>query len=643
MKRNKIVSAKEAVNLIIDSDTLVTGGFVGSGFAEELAIELEKRYLETQSPKNLTLVYAAGQGDGGEKGLNHLAHKGLIKRVVGAHWGLVPKLSKLAVENEIEAYNFPQGVVSHLFRDIASKKVGTITKVGLHTFVDPRLQGGKLNEKAKEDLVKIIQIENDDYLFFKTFPLNVAFLRGTTSDKEGNITFEKEALTIESLAIAQAVKNSGGIVIVQVERVTEKHKLSPQLVKIPSIFVDAVVIAKPENHMQTFAENYNPAYTGEIEVSSNSIKTLDLNERKIISRRAAMFLKMNSVVNLGIGMPEGVASVANEEGILDYITLTVEPGGIGGIPAGGKSFGAVSNAQAIIDQPSQFDFYDGGGLDQAFLGMAEVDKEGNVNVSYFNNRIAGAGGFINISQNAKEVFFLGTFSAKSKIIIENSKLNILSDGSAKKFVEKVSHITFSGKFAMERKQKVYYITERAVFRLIPEGLELIEIADGIDIEKDLLAQMDFRPIISKNLKTMEKSIFINEIMNLKTRELISMDERLVYHEKDNILFVNFEGIRLNTIEEINILNNHLAKKFNELNKKINVIVNYDNFYLNLELEDYFFNNVVKYNSDNFFLSSSRYSTNAFYHRQLGKSFLEHKVGFYKSFSEAKEAMENEKN
>lgn len=638
MKRSKVVTAQEAINLITDNDVVVTGGFVGSGFAEELAISLEKRFIETNTPQNLTFVYAAGQGDGLEKGLNHFAYKGLVKRVIGAHWGLVPKLAKLAVDNEIEAYNFPQGTISHLFRDIAAKKVGTITKVGLHTFVDPRLQGGKINARTKEDLISVIEIDNEEYLFLKSFPLDIALLRGTTSDEEGNITMEKEALTIESLAIAQAVKNSGGIVIVQVERVTTKHRLSPQLVKIPGILVDCVVLSsKAENHMQTFAEQYNPAYTGEIEISKSNIKKLPLNERKIISRRAAMYLKMNAIVNLGIGMPEGVASVANEENILDYITLTVEPGGIGGIPAGGKSFGAVSNAQAIIDQPSQFDFYDGGGIDQAFLGMAEVDKKGNVNVSYFNGKLAGAGGFINISQNAKEIYFMGTFCPKAEIKIENGSLKILNDSTSKKFVEQVSHITFSGDFAVKRGQKVFYLTERGVFQLTREGLELIEIAQGLDLEKDLLAQMEFKPIISKDLKLMSKSIFYPELMKLSEREVLSLEERLNYQEEGNLLFVNFEGLKINKIEDMNKLSKFLDEKLASFGKKINVIVNYDNFSLSSDLEDDFFK-MVKYNTEKFFLSSSRYSTNAFYRRQMGTKFSKENVKIYKNFDEAKQAL-----
>jgi len=470
------------------------------------------------------LVYAAGQGDGKEKGLNNFAVDGLIKRVIGGHWGLAPALGKMALENKIEAYNFPQGVISHLFRDIAAGKPGTITSVGLNTFVDPRLSGGKINEKTKEELVKIINIDGKDYLFFKTFPINVAFLRGTTSDEKGNISMEKEALTLEALAIAMATKNSNGIVIVQVERMTTQNKLSPQLIKIPGILVDCVVVAKPENHWQTFSEQYNPAYSGEIRVPSNSIKVMEFDIRKIIARRATIFLKMNAIVNLGIGMPEGVASVAFEEGILDKITLTVEPGGIGGIPSGGLSFGAVSNADAIIDQPNQFDFYDGGGLDQAFLGLAEADSEGNINVSKFGSKLAGAGGFINISQNAKSIYFLGTFTSKPNVKVENGKLIFGEDTSAKKFVKKVSQITFSGKYASLQKKEVYYITERCVFKLVEEGLELIEIAPGVDLEKDIFDKMDFKPLIAKDLRTMPEFIFWDKPMGLEARQSLSLED-----------------------------------------------------------------------------------------------------------------------
>jgi propionate CoA-transferase len=645
MLRNKRVSAAEAAELVRSGDVIATGGFVGSGFPEELALAIEEHFLRTGQPAGLTLVYAAGQGDGKARGLNHFGHEKdgarMVRRVVGGHWGLVPTLGKLALADKIEAYNFPQGVISHLFRDIAAGKPGTLTRVGLHTFVDPRLEGGKMNRVTQDDLVKLIRIGDEDFLFYQTFPINIALLRGTTADDEGNITMEREALVLEALAIAQAVKNSGGIVMVQVERITTAHRLHPQLTAIPGILVDCVVVSRPENHPMTFAEPYNPAYSGEVLLPPTGIARMELDERKIIARRAAQFLKYNSIVNLGIGMPEGVARVAHEEDILHTITLTVEPGGIGGIPAGGLSFGSVANAKAIIPQPSQFDFYDGGGLDQAFLGMAEVDAAGNVNVSRFAGRIAGAGGFINISQNARAVYFMGTFTSSCEVHLADGRLTILKDSEAKKFVQQVGQITFNGRYAWQRRQTVYYITERAVFRLHEHGIELVEIAEGIDLDRDVLAHMAFRPIIAPVLKRMDVRIFRHEPMQLRYDNDLPLADRFYYDESHGIAYVNFEGLTLHSAGEVaalaTVLEGGFGKAAQRLGQKVRCVVNYDNFWV-APAATAAFEAMVQHNQAHYIAHTSRYSTSAFFRRLAESRFKFINAQLYPSARDAERNM-----
>ncbi len=512
---NKLLSSEDAALLINSNTTVAVGGFVGSMHPEELTLKLEKRFLETGAPENLTLVYAAGQGDRKDRGLNHLGHERLVKRVVGGHWALSPKIQQLALENKVEAYNFPQGVISHLFRDIAAKKPGTITHIGLKTFVDPRVEGGKLNPKTWEDLVELMEIDGKEYLRYKTFPIDIALVRATYCDKYGNATFEREAAFVEVLAMCQAAKNSGGKVILQVEKVVESGSLSTQLIRLPGIYVDAIVEAAPENHMQTFGTAYNPSFSGEVRVPTESLSPLPMDERKIIARRCAMELQPGSIVNLGIGMPEGISIVASEEGVGSQMLLTIESGPIGGVPAGGLDFGAATNPDCIIDQPSQFDFYDGGGLDIAFLGLAQADQNGNINVSKFGPKIAGCGGFINISQTAKKVIYCGTFTAGGlKVAVNDGRLEILSEGKIKKFINQVEQITFSGEYAAEQEQPVLYVTERAVFRLTKDGIVLTEIAPGMDLQKDILDHMEFSPVVSPDLKEMDAKLFRPEKMKL---------------------------------------------------------------------------------------------------------------------------------
>jgi propionate CoA-transferase len=643
MKRGKIVSADEAVRVIRSGDTIALDGVVGGGAPDELIIALEKRFAESGEPRGLTLVYASGIGDGKDKGVNRIAQEGLLKRVIAGHWGLTPKMQKLAVGGKIEAYNLPQGIISHMFRDIAAHKPRTISSVGIGTFIDPRLGGGKINSVTTEDLVEVVTFDGKEYLAYKTMPIQVAFLRGTTADMDGNITMEREAMTLEVLPIAMAAKNSGGIVVVQVERIADRGALNPRHVKIPGVLVDCVVVARPENHWQTYGSPYNPAFSCEFKVPTASVEPLGMDDRKIIARRAAFELRPNMVVNLGIGMPEGLATVANEEGIFEFLTLTAEAGSIGGIPAGGLDFGAATNMDCLLDMHHQFDFYDGGGLDLACLGLAQMDRHGNVNVSRFGPKLAGCGGFINISQNAKKMVFVGTFTAGgTKVAVDDGKLKIVKEGGVKKFVNDVEQVTFSGKTARMNNLDVVFITERCVFTLTGEGVELTEIAPGVDLEKDILAYMDFKPIV-KNPKMMDERIFRLPPMDLKT-DLLSkpISERLKYDPVTKIFYVNFEGLQIRTKEDIEEIRTQTEAILGPLGRKVDAIVNYDNFSILPELVDDYAD-AVKYVVSRFYEKVTRYTTSAFLRMKLGdglkaRGFASH---VYDSREEARKGLKRE--
>ncbi|MGE0025050.1 MAG: acyl CoA:acetate/3-ketoacid CoA transferase, partial [Hyphomicrobium sp.] len=536
---------------------------------------------------------------------------------IAANFGRMPKVAQAAQDNKIQGYNLPQGIISKLYRSCAAGSPGLFSKVGLHTYVDPRLGGGKVNTVTKDDIVKLVAVDGREWLFYKATPIDVALIRATSADPNGNLSMERECLTLDVLAQAMAAHNNGGLVIAQVERLVADGSIRPKDVRVPGILVDCVVVADPpEMHRMNYGVIYDPGLAGEVRVTVDSLPTMELDERKIIARRAAFELPPNGVINLGVGAPDGVANVANEEKVTPYLVMTTEAGAVGGVLAGGSSFGASANAHAIIDQNQMFDFYHGGGLDLTCLGMAECDSLGNVNTSKFGGRLNGCGGFIDISQNARAVVFAGTFTAGGlEVAIEDGKLKIVKEGRARKFVNQVEQVTFSGTYAAQKGQPVLYVTERCVFLLTDHGLELIEVAPGIDIERDILPHMAFRPHIHKPV-TMNPRLFVDGPMDLLADLLNQkLSERISYDAGRNILLVDLAAWSARKKADVVDLERAISDACKAAGRRVNAVVNQDGCRIAEDLYDAYADMVARV-SRTYYDRMARYATSAITRQKL---------------------------
>jgi propionate CoA-transferase len=506
-RRPLVLTAAQAATLLEDGDTVLingSGGGVGTpeGFLEALA----DRYRQSGQPRAITAVHPVGCGDWGEKGMSRLALPGLLKRQVTGSLGNSPATMAMAAADEIEAYTLPQGVLSQLCREIAAGRPGLITHVGLGSFVDPRNGGGRQSERGPNDMVELITLHGREFLFYPAFRVDVAVIRATTADEAGNLTMEREPFIGDALAMAQASHNSGGIVIAQVERMRTAGTVPSREVKVPGILVDAIVV--DPDQQQTYAVRYNPGYSGEIRVPVFRRPSAEVDPHTVIARRACLELFPGCIANLGYGVSTGIARILAEEGLSDSVTLTVEQGIIGGTPVSGNDFGAAVNYDALIEQAAQFDFYDGGGLDIAFLSFAEVDGAGNVNVSRFAGKPNGSGGFIHIAQNAKTVCFLGTLTAGGLIAkLCDGGIRIEQEGRHRRFVSAIEQRTYDRAGGLARGQKARFITERAVLEADEHGLIVIEIAPGVDLDRDVLANFEAPPRVSDRVRAMPEMVF----------------------------------------------------------------------------------------------------------------------------------------
>jgi len=552
----------------------------------------------------------------------------MIRKAIGGHFGQVPMVAKHVLDNRIQGYSIPMGAISRMARASASNSPGHITHIGMGTYVDPKTgNGGKLNDLTTEDLVERITVGGDELLFFKAVPVDVAFIRGTTADSSGNVTMEHESVLSDARLLATAAKASGGVVVAQVKRLAETGSLNARDVHVPGALVDCVVVVPPSDHAtqhgMSYFTTYDPSWSHEVRVPLEDIPSLPVSERSVIARRAAMELSPGDSVNLGIGMPDGVASVANEEKVLDRIFLSTECGIHGGMGAAGHDFGPAANADAVVEMNHMFDYYNGGGLDICFLGAAQISKSGDVNVSRLSDdRLTGPGGFMDITQATNKVVYMGAFTAGGlRVKVDDGKLSIAKEGRIKKFVDEVREVTFSGDQAMKEGQNVIYITERAVFKRSFEHpvLELVEVAPGIDVEEHILPHMEFAPVISKNLKTMDPRIFTSGPMNLLSNEFgVNFEDRVSYDSEPHVIYFDWSGMTLSSQEDVDDLRSLYETKLQAVTSSkgpVDAVINLDNFDCRDTVVDAFAE-LANDMERKYYKSVSRYGGHAFFRQRL---------------------------
>lgn len=524
MKKPEFITAREAVDYIANGSTLCTIGMTLISASESILKEIERRFLEEGTPNQLTYVHTCGQAAMKVPGgMTHLAHEGLLKRVIGGHWGQSPMMMDLISGNKIEAYNLPQGQMANMFHSMALREPGKLSKVGLGTYIDPRVEGGKMNQRTKdtcEDIVAIVNVDGEEYIQYKPIPIDTLVIRGTYCDENGNLSTDEEGMLLEVLPAVMATKRWGGRVIAQVKQVVKNGTLESKQVTVPGVLIDSVVVCENvfEEHRQTYSWYYDPAYCGKIRVPQNAVKKIPLNERKVIGRRALMLLPPDQIINIGTGIPNDVVGpILAEEGANDCVSVTVESGIYGGTPAATIDFGIACNAEALIGHDRQFEFYTGTGVDFTFMGAGQMDPSGNVNATRMGDKAPGAGGFIDITSTAKNVVFCSTFTGGGlKVAFDPEKgVTIVQEGRFKKLVPQVQQISYNGVLAVERGQHMWYVTERCVFELTEKGMMLVEIAKGVDLQKDILDQMDFVPLIAETLKITDPAIYSEGAFGLR--------------------------------------------------------------------------------------------------------------------------------